>query len=90
MKAKYLASILIVLAVFTLVACGGGSNDVIDGETLLNQRCGSCHGLDRVTSAQKTESAWDQTVTQMVEKGATLTAEEQTILVNYLAETYGP
>ncbi len=62
----------------------------LDGETLLNERCAGCHALARTTSAQKTESEWDQTVTRMVNLGANLTVAEQEILVRFLAETYGP
>ena len=61
-----------------------------DGEALLQDRCTGCHGLDRTTSATKTREEWEQTVTRMVQKGAELSEEEMTILIDYLAETYGP
>ena len=61
-----------------------------DGAALLEERCATCHGLDRTTSARKTREQWEQTVTRMVAKGAELNAEEQDILIAYLAETYGP
>jgi cytochrome c5 len=61
-----------------------------DGAALLAERCTVCHGLDRVTSAQKTREQWEQTVARMVGKGAELNEEEQKILIAYLAETYGP
>jgi cytochrome c5 len=77
-----------------LAACGETTTqpeDIgISGETLLEERCSTCHGTDRVTQASKTQEEWDQTVTNMVEKGAELTAEEQEVLVAYLAENYGP
>lgn len=61
-----------------------------DGAALLEERCTVCHGLDRTTSARKTREQWEQTVARMVGKGAELNAEEQEILIAYLAETYGP
>jgi transposase-like protein len=53
-------------------------------------RCASCHNLDRTTKAKKTADQWQQTVTQMVNKGAKLSAEEQSVLIEYLAKTYKP
>ena len=88
----------VVAMVLVLAACGGGqisSSDesaesaAPDGAALLQERCTSCHGLDRTTSERKTQDAWNDTVTRMVEKGAKLSAEEQTALVEYLAATYG-
>jgi len=61
-----------------------------DGAALLEERCATCHGLDRTTSARKNREEWEQTVTRMVAKGAELNAEEQDILIAYLTETYGP
>jgi cytochrome c5 len=61
-----------------------------DGAALLEERCTVCHGLDRVTSAQKTREQWEQTVARMVGKGAELNEEEQDILIAYLTGTYGP
>jgi cytochrome c5 len=60
------------------------------GEALLNERCTKCHSLGRVTSAKKTAADWENTVTRMVGKGASLTSEEQKVLVEYLAKTYAP
>jgi len=62
----------------------------VDGKTLLEERCSTCHGLDRTEQAEKTQEEWEQTVTRMVNKGAKLNADEQAILVEYLAENYGP
>lgn len=62
----------------------------IDAAALLQERCTACHGLNKVTAARYTQEQWQQNVTRMVQKGASLTAEEQAILVAYLAETYKP
>ncbi|KAF0111793.1 MAG: hypothetical protein FD147_595 [Chloroflexi bacterium] len=63
-------------------------SSVMDGKTLLETRCTVCHTLDRV-SAKKTDFAgWEKTVKRMISNGAELTSEEQTILIQYLADTY--
>ena len=61
-----------------------------DGATLLQERCTACHTLSRVEQAKHTRAEWEQTVARMVGKGAKLSADEQTTLIDYLAETYKP
>ncbi|MBU0496087.1 MAG: hypothetical protein KKA73_18165 [Chloroflexi bacterium] len=60
----------------------------IDAEKLLNERCTTCHDLGRVTSAKKTSEEWQQTVDNMIAKGAQLTTEEADTLVRFLARVY--
>lgn len=91
-----LVGLMIGLAIF-MVACGGGeanvdegAGDAPDGKALLEGRCVDCHGLDRTTSASKTEAEWRETVGRMVSKGAQLSSAEVDTLVAYLAEMYGP
>ena len=62
----------------------------VDGATLLETRCSVCHGVDRTTSLTKTADEWEQTVTRMIGNGAQLTDAEKAVLVEYLAENYGP
>jgi cytochrome c5 len=62
----------------------------LSGEELLQARCTGCHTLDRVQAAGKTEAEWEATVERMRGNGAQLTDGEAQILVQYLAETYGP
>jgi cytochrome c5 len=89
-------TLLFVVAASALSACGDASGEPteeavsVDGETLLQERCTECHGLERTTSVQKTRAEWEDTVTRMVNRGAELTEAEKTVLVDYLAENYGP
>ncbi len=91
-----LALVIAIITLGVLAACGGADTTSqpeeggVSGATLLEERCSTCHGTDKVTQASKTQEEWEQTVTNMVEKGAELTAEEQEVLVAYLAENYGP
>jgi hypothetical protein len=90
---------LVVLTVSVVSACGGAAPEPapaeeqpvsIDGETLLQERCTECHALSRTTNARKSAEEWESTVTRMVGHGANLNDEEQMVLVEYLAQTYGP
>ena len=60
----------------------------LDGETLVEERCGTHHDLARVQNAKKTEAEWEANVKRMVGKGAQLNADEQKAVIEYLAATY--
>ena len=62
----------------------------IDSEALLQQRCTACHNLNRITNKTWSLEQWEQTVSDMILKGARLNAEEKDALIKYLAENYGP
>lgn len=62
----------------------------VSGLALLNDRCTECHTLDRVENASMTRDEWSATVEDMIERGAALNDQEKEVLVDYLAETYGP
>lgn len=67
---------------------GASSTNTLDGKTIVEQRCTACHNLSRVTSASKTADEWKASVELMVGKGAKLTAQEQQVVIDYLAATY--
>ena len=75
-----------------LAACGSSPTEApaIDGATLLETRCSTCHSTDRATQLTKTADGWEETVTRMVGNGAELTDAEKAVLVEYLAQNYGP
>ncbi len=60
----------------------------MDGAAIVSARCTTCHTLERVTSSKKTSDQWTQTVNRMVPYLSGTT--EQTVLLDYLAKTYGP
>ena len=96
--------VVMVVVVAMLGACSGTSPastpastgatstgaPAVDAAALLKERCTVCHNLNRVTSARYTQEQWDRVVTQMIQKGAALNADEKKTLVAYLAETYKP
>jgi hypothetical protein len=61
-----------------------------DAATLVEERCSRCHNLAGIEGASKTREEWQRTVTRMIEKGAELSADEQEVVVDYLAEIAGP
>jgi len=65
-----------------------GASDA-EGKALVNGVCSSCHGADLTTSKKADKTEWAGIVDRMKNYGATLTAAQTTLLVDYLAATYG-
>jgi competence protein ComEA len=60
------------------------------GKDLVENSCGSCHGLDVVVSQHATKDGWASIVDYMVSRGATGTPEEIQTIVDYLAKSFPP
>lgn len=62
---------------------------ILDGKSLLETRCTSCHPLMMIELAQyPNANVWRGTVNDMVTRGATLNEEEKEVLISYLMKTY--
>jgi cytochrome c5 len=60
------------------------------GRTLVTERCLLCHGAALIAQQRKDAAAWGRTVTQMRTWGTPIQDADQTALVVYLAEHFGP
>jgi hypothetical protein len=99
MRQRLFTAIFIFIAIAVLFsACSSGSSSrtstpaattALDGATLIQERCSRCHPLSRVTTARHTATEWQTIVDQMIRRGASLNANEETVVVEYLAATYG-
>jgi len=65
-----------------------GAASASDGKTLLESRCVSCHTLARIVNQKASADQWKQVVDQMIQRGAVLNANEETVLVQYLADNF--
>jgi cytochrome c5 len=52
--------------------------------------CSYCHELERVTRQGLTREEWQDLIKGMVDEGAPVTSEEFSMIVEYLAEHFGP
>lgn len=57
----------------------------LDGEAILNAKCGSCHSTDRVLAEDLDAVGWAAVIDEMIAKGAQLTDDEATALAEYLS-----
>jgi hypothetical protein len=84
---RWIAAGLLVAAV--LAACStapGGTT----GEELLADRCAGCHDVESVVANARTREEWEGVVTWMTSYGLEMDDEERSVLLDYLARTYGP
>lgn len=104
MNKFYLLVLSLLIAVLVLTSCAqanpatpttSDSNaasptgaSALDGKTLLETRCTACHSLARVASAKGDAAQWQQVVDLMIQKGAQLNADEEKVLVEYLAANF--
>ena len=65
------------------------STTTLDGATLLQQRCAVCHPLSFVEKSKHTAADWKLIADVMISRGAQLTPEEETSVVNYLSANFG-
>jgi cytochrome c5 len=61
----------------------------IDGASIVENQCAACHSSNMIKRVRKTHDQWDQTVSQMIDRGAQLSDAERKALVDYLTATYG-
>jgi|WetSurMetagenome_2_1015567.scaffolds.fasta_scaffold1707818_1 hypothetical protein len=73
----------------TTPASSAGTSTSIDAKALIESNCTTCHSLDRITSAHKTETQWSDTVDRMIGRSSiTFTADEKAAVIQYLAANY--
>lgn len=57
---------------------------------VLNKVCAACHPLETVTSQRRNRAQWQESIDQMVARGAKGTPEELTAILDYLVRNNGP
>jgi cytochrome c5 len=61
-----------------------------DGEAILNASCNGCHDMTVIQTSAKSQEEWEQTLEQMIQRGAKVSAEDRPILLTYLVRAHGP
>lgn len=97
LKKMAVAALVLALVAFA-GGCGGAEPEVVpepeptpgeatglDGEAILNAKCGSCHSIDKVLAEEYDAVGWAAVIDEMIVKGAQLTDDEATALAEYLS-----
>jgi competence ComEA-like helix-hairpin-helix protein len=88
MKNMNRAVLLILFLAISLTVAQAQDLPAGKGKDLVENTCGSCHGLDVVVAQHATRDGWASIVDYMVSRGATGTPEEITTIVDYLAKNF--
>lgn len=59
------------------------------GKEIVESSCGVCHDVDTAIGTRRTKAAWQEAIDAMVNRGARVTDEEITIIVEYLTNYFG-
>jgi cytochrome c5 len=89
MKSLIFTVTMLTLLSLTPLAVHSVSQGTTDAKTLFEKKCSACHSADRPKSLKKTNEEWAKTVTRMKEKTANITNDEASMIIDYLAKTYG-
>ena len=85
-----------IVATLTVAATAFASGDAAvkarreKARTLFVDACTACHTLDRVRVQHLSGNEWRGVIAGMLSEGVPLTDDEISILVDYLAENFGP
>ncbi|WP_213804716.1 hypothetical protein [Granulicella sp. dw_53] len=60
------------------------------GKAVIQKACVGCHNLKVITSKHATHDEWAAIVDQMVSRGAEVSDSDVPVVVQYLADHYGP
>ena len=88
MKNMIRAAFLIPVLAMSLTVAEAQDMPAGKGKDLVENTCGSCHGLDVVTAQHATKDGWASIVDYMVSRGATGTPAEIATIVDYLAKNF--
>lgn len=78
------------LTCWTRSAMAQGSLPDGPGKEAIQAACTVCHGLDMITNTNRSLSAWEDTVSDMMARGAPLLEGEREVVIQYLANHFGP
>lgn len=97
MKKLLALSFLLALVALLITGCGMLSSPeptatplptVHPGQSIVHNRCTSCHDLDRAVNYKSDAKGWGFLVDRMILQGATLSEQQRDLAVDWLATTY--
>jgi cytochrome c5 len=86
----FLYALPLAAAAIVLAAGGATAQQPEKGERLVNVSCTGCHNVRTIQTSAKNHEEWNQTVQDMLQKGADVGDADIPVLVDYLAQNYGP
>jgi competence ComEA-like helix-hairpin-helix protein len=67
----------------------GGSLPAGEGKALVESSCATCHELSKITHTRQTKIGWQQTIQDMIARGAQVSDDDVPVIATYLATNFG-
>jgi competence ComEA-like helix-hairpin-helix protein len=67
----------------------GASLPAGEGKALVESSCATCHELGKITHSRQTKIGWQQTIQDMIARGAQVSDDDVPVIANYLATNFG-
>ncbi len=87
LKKWLLISLTGIILITLIAACAQTTTtetEVTDTRALIVEKCSDCHSADSVFQKDYTEEEWSDVFDRMIEKGADVSPEEKTIMIDWL------
>jgi len=88
MLKKWMIITLTGLILLTLIAACAQSTTPepasTDTRVLITEKCSDCHSTDLVFQGDYTQEEWSEVFDDMIQKGADVSTEEKTIMIDWL------
>jgi competence ComEA-like helix-hairpin-helix protein len=68
---------------------GGTSLPAGEGKALVESSCATCHELSKVTHTRQTKIGWQQTIQDMIARGAQVSDDDVPVIATYLVTNFG-
>ncbi|HZL06368.1 MAG TPA: hypothetical protein VFE45_13295 [Coriobacteriia bacterium] len=91
MKGRLALSTLAVVFLVAASVVGGcadasqGGDPPLTGVQLIEMKCDSCHGIERIDAVTYDLAGWETTIDRMCSKGADVSRAEEAVIAEYLA-----
>jgi cytochrome c5 len=59
------------------------------GADLVQTKCTLCHDIGNITRVRQSREEWEDTLKVMIRRGAPISPEEETVILEYLTRHYG-
>lgn len=81
----------ILFSALILAGCGGSGSSTAasDGQTIFENKCGTCHPLTTATNQKHNEAEWKSVVARMQSLSNAISDSDAQAIVKYLTENYG-
>jgi competence protein ComEA len=91
--AKTIVLLMMSLYIGAIIAAASQTNQVPlpegEGKEALEANCVKCHELAKVLRNRQTLIGWQQTVENMIGRGAEVSDDDASVIVDYLAKNFG-